>query len=261
MLKKVIFLHLPKTAGSTLFNLFKGTLSPTKDVFPHHIWNTCLKHEQFNFHQYKVICGHYFYSDLDYLNNNKLEKKPYKKGDAYIATFLRDPINRVISHFNHLKAQNPAGMSKHFRFYLESPSYSMIFSRNVMTKQLGLNIDNYKHLQYYRKYAVPSDGCNFQPFLSDDFVFPQEPDGVLVNRAFARLKTFDFVGSFEKLEPDIRRLATIMGVQKPFTIPKTNQFVKYEKREKLDQGTLDIIKSQNELDIALFNMWQCESAR
>lgn len=112
MLKKnYIFVHIPKSAGSTLKVSIKSIIEADDIIWDYshpfsqgriarNVKNTI---ESFSTKKYqrKVIFGHFMpckYADLSFSGFNKRENSIY-------LTFLRDPLQRAISHYYHWKRE------------------------------------------------------------------------------------------------------------------------------------------------------------
>jgi len=125
MPRPLLFLHIPKTAGSTLAQVFKAN-APSGKYF--HFWNQPRVTELHLVPDKEVIFGHFRYGIHFYMPNQT----------AYYATMLREPVERVISYYYfHLQdTQDPAhkfAKEHTFEEWLEeSPA-----AQNEMTKSLS----------------------------------------------------------------------------------------------------------------------------
>lgn len=90
----IYFLHIPKTAG-TSFTYFLEQLVDKSRIYPLKAWDSeqdfKTRAEGTDWEQYSLISGHYTNALVDFL-----------PPDAQIVTILRDPVERLISHFHHL---------------------------------------------------------------------------------------------------------------------------------------------------------------
>jgi len=133
--EQLCFIHIPKTAGTTLTSLLNSKFHQSK-ICPAEVWSEVIDIPREELAQYQLFRGHFFY-DIGEL----LPRKP-----VYI-TMLRHPIERVISGYefmrrnvptrteallNHHKAKTMTLME--YVSDLENPSMS-----NSQTRHLSLN--------------------------------------------------------------------------------------------------------------------------
>ena len=88
---QLYFLHIPKTAGTTLYALLDQHY-PLKDICPEQLSSKVKKIPLEELARYRLIHGH-----LDYNFIKLLPKKPI------IITMLRDPVERIISLYEYWK--------------------------------------------------------------------------------------------------------------------------------------------------------------
>ncbi|GAM23823.1 hypothetical protein SAMD00019534_069980 [Acytostelium subglobosum LB1] len=84
-----LFLHVPKTGGNTIVNLFKFTYGTTK---VRHQWVHPGYREKNILAGQKAIVGHFNYGLHTYLEGEERDNFSYM-------TLLRDPVERVLSHY------------------------------------------------------------------------------------------------------------------------------------------------------------------
>ncbi len=134
MLPKFIFVHVPKCAGTSfrenvLKPIYKGkfyydkTMTLSKKEKAYNIkndlmlynWDTPVFPE--NYEDYDVIGGHFAFEKYAHLN-------------VPMITFLREPIDRIISHYHFYRDAD--------RFYMDKSivEFSKIYA-NFMTRQIG----------------------------------------------------------------------------------------------------------------------------
>lgn len=89
----VYFLHIPKTAGTSVANTLVS-LFPEDQVLTHDQINSVRKHPREIFLNASFYHGHFTHE----VYGRRLPKQP-----SYILTFLRDPIEHFVSTFFHLK--------------------------------------------------------------------------------------------------------------------------------------------------------------
>jgi len=94
---KIIYVHIPKTAGSTFSSMLekgnkvKVSMGHRVKMYTHpKEWVNIKMSEQELYEQYNIVRGHFPYQRLHYL----------KKHGWNLITWVRDPIERLISHYS-----------------------------------------------------------------------------------------------------------------------------------------------------------------
>lgn len=79
---KLVFVHVPKTAGTTLVHALKET---------NYVLHQDKRHPVKDYNKYEIIFGHFHPSKYN--------------GDIPKAIFLRNPVDRMVSHYCHWKTR------------------------------------------------------------------------------------------------------------------------------------------------------------
>lgn len=133
--EQLCFIHIPKTAGTTLTSLLNSKFHQSK-ICPAEVWSEVVDIPRTELAQYQLFRGHFFY-DIGEL----LPHKP-----VYI-TMLRHPIERVISGYEFMRRNIPTrteALTNHYKAKtmtlteyvsdLENPSMA-----NSQTRHLSLS--------------------------------------------------------------------------------------------------------------------------
>ena len=89
--KSLYFLHIPKTAGTTLISIIDDHFN-LDSILHEQVWNEILPKIPETFSQFRLIRGHFGYG-----LHRVLTKKPL------FLTMLREPVDRVLSFYEHIR--------------------------------------------------------------------------------------------------------------------------------------------------------------
>ena len=143
MLRDVVFVHIPKTAGTSLRNMLVAALPAAAKIFHYHdatarisgtftnaFTSDLLTPEKLRAHrgtlprdQQLLVCGHYPVSSLTSAFH-----------PASFITFLRDPVDRVVSNYRYLVRLGTFAGS--FAEFYESAEQINVQSRQLMGTDL-----------------------------------------------------------------------------------------------------------------------------
>lgn len=224
MQKVLIFLHIPKTGGTTLKSILdreygrKKTLSMGKDL------SSCLPELSAipieSRREIQVLRGHFLFGV------HRLLPSPFR----YI-TILRDPVRRAISHYYHV-----VGTKWH-------PLHELVVSRGLgledyVTSGVSLQMDNGQTRQLAGVEGIPFGKCSER--LLDDAI-------ANMNKHFA------FVGLTEAFDESLIQMSDILGWGKR---PVYVQRLKNKRKpslKSLSDRTIELIRAQNDLDCRLLD--------
>ncbi len=97
----VIFLHVQKTAGTSVQNMLRAVYDP-REVFSEHTDSLHLRSPA-ELAQYRVFAGHFNYDSVDYIHRRKVS----------VFTFVREPRKRLLSLYHFWRAHEPGHPSYH----------------------------------------------------------------------------------------------------------------------------------------------------
>ncbi|MGB1206214.1 MAG: sulfotransferase family 2 domain-containing protein [Chitinophagales bacterium] len=220
----IFFMHIPKTAGTTLSNIIKreykesdiGMAYPRKTDMSK--FDTLFAEKQF-----KIVLGHY-----------KFGFHQLAKDNFVYVTFLRNPVKRTISHYKHFVKQT------HRKHLLEKYTNLEAFA----TSPWGSN--------FQTKYFA---GLQEEAFL--------EQQDKALQMAKQNLKQhIECLGITEKFDESLVLMQPILEwkninyVRQNVGQGMVSKYFKPEKKAtaaKFSEQTIAIIKENNQLDIALYN--------
>jgi len=198
------FLHIPKTAGSALRTFLEDKYQ-IPAICPHLDFSTLLLQKPSVIDSYRLICGHHG------LYLKQLVNKKYR-----IVTVLRDPLDRAVSHYRHLKATkdnwlNEWVQDKSFEeFVLSDQGVAELL--NFQTRFLSLDRiqeDYFGHSQLF-EHDMPSLWRKYM-----------DPD--MLDRALETLESIDVVGLQDRFSDTLRVVCDTYGWPEVSSFPRYNK--------------------------------------
>eukprot|EP01112_Ceratiomyxa_fruticulosa_P008542 TRINITY_DN2216_c0_g2_i1.p1 TRINITY_DN2216_c0_g2~~TRINITY_DN2216_c0_g2_i1.p1 ORF type:complete len:355 (-),score=42.60 TRINITY_DN2216_c0_g2_i1:89-1153(-) len=208
--KPYLFLHIPKTAGTTLSSVFQ------KNDPKHfqHFWLHPRMNEIPKVLNKNIVFGHFRYGLHTYFNRTC----------TYI-TMLRDPVDRVVSHYYYHRGTNPHG---------NDPVYQL--ARNSTLRQ------------WVEK--SPSANNEMTRCLSGIRETEILPTNQTLQVALQHLKDFGFVGLIEKFHESLVLMKYTLGfTHLKYTTTKQSKRVKLKD---LSDEDVEYIKKVNWMDIMIY---------
>lgn len=232
--EKILFLHIPKTAGTSLRAFLEG-LYPEKQCCKEWFSDSLLKLSSLELAELNLIAGHYPASILDWL--------PHKAFRTI--TFMREPIARSISHFNHLKTETAAYMhtvaaDSDLATFLARDD-GIFELANMQTRYLGaLDIDGEYFINRNNINKVEAEAWVNGPSIEQAF-----------QRALDFLERCDVVGVVEQMQDSMLLLAGSLGLSSQASMGYANRGKLIP--PSLSDETLDRLREINQFDLKLYN--------
>lgn len=232
--RQFYFLHVPKTAGTSLRSIIEGQFAsvricPTPEVIQGYGGNYppiryILEIPQDEFDRYELVRGHYFYNMVERFSRTPLR-----------VTMLRKPKPRTISFLRHAM-RNPNLAETSINDLLANENFVQKYLRDYQVKLLALELDNSDPEK------VPVD--TNVPLVSG----PK-----MLERAKAVLDEFEFVGLAEHFDESVELMAARFGWTVPEAAPALNRSPRQlTEREELSDESLEIIREATQLDEELY---------
>ena len=211
---RVIFDHIPKTAGQAVTNWLRdelgdGTVSPNLVTSHREILNRSI--------EYPIVSGHLFFED-----GEGLEPR------FQYATILREPVDRTIS-------------------------WLFFVTRNHQREDLPQLYDECEAF-------LASEGKELSPYLAEAIANPMVvhyaqilgakglSESELVESAYRAIKSYDCVGTYEKLSEFVGDLGRLIGVPAPRSLRSTNMTRHHPTPKSISDKLRDNILAITELD-------------
>jgi hypothetical protein len=214
--RALIFLHIPKTAGTTLHRIIEWQYSAFSiyTIDPYRIRATAERFKQLperRRRRLRVVRGHLYYGIHEFL----------PQGATYV-TMLREPVARVLSSYY---------------FILRSPLHPLY--RKLRKERLGL--EDYIRIAPHRQNLQ----CGFIAGIGEHAICDQRALDIAKENL---TRSFSVIGLSERFEESLMLMAKIFGWEVPFY---ENQRVS-RTRPAVEPKLVDFIREHNRLDIELY---------
>ncbi|MGB6463783.1 MAG: sulfotransferase family 2 domain-containing protein [Nitrosotalea sp.] len=235
------FLHIPKTAGTTLTAIIDNNFD-LNSIYPEQVWQKLLLNKPKSFSEYKLIRGHFGYSLCKIL-----PKKPV------CITMIRDPVERTISFYHHMRTDPLTNnwvkdfISKEngLESLISNSDKRRVFA-NEQTRHLGLELDVFSLTESLDK----SELENF--FYESSSEFTDISDNRLLDIAKKHLSEFKFFGFTERFEESLMLLCYTFGWRPIRQVWKEMILPNRPHRNEFSDETINMISECTKLDSELY---------
>lgn len=223
----LVFLHIPKTAGSTFHTILgeRYSATVTKNLFGSRYEDLEIKNfiELTDTHKSKIklLKGHMPFGLHKYL-----------PGTSKYISILRDPIERVISQYYYIKANT------------RNPLHEQVVGGNMTISEIvssGISV------------GLNNGQCRFLNGDISEYAFNQCNEMMLKNVKENITKHYLWLGITERFDESLLVLANKIGWKKtPYYFRQNTSKTRVKKAATADEDIL-AIKEFNQLDIALYD--------
>lgn len=240
--RPIYFLHIPKTAGSTV-NLWLSRRVRDGAMCPARIWDQLLRCEEAGLAGHAVFAGH-FGVDLE----------RYLGVALRTMTVFRDPLQRTLSHYLHVR--RAIGHPYHPRV---GPQSFEVFLRDTQNRPM---IENFQ-----ARYLVRSGldmrrfvGClDLSPAKASRLSTTSEDVRYMFDRHYvheqshAALDGIDVVGTTDRIASFLERAARTFSLDPcDDPVPRENVAPDRSGIEAISQSSLDLVAELTTIDQSLF---------
>lgn len=224
-----LFLHIPKTAGTSIVELMRQHYGQSLISGLDHI-----DHAPNEFEEIKFVSGHMGYDFAKHLMPGRFN-----------FTFLRNPVDRILSLYYYLRSRDPnesiiCALCQKFSLsdFLSAGFYDPVIKLHIWNNQVWMLARGYNH-----------SNKEFDTHLE---ILNQYSEFDLLNIAKKHLDEFSFVGFTETFEDDIKYILLSLHIKTKGNIIHTNksEHPKYEYLSEKDRANLDKL---TELDWQLYH--------
>ena len=219
MTEQIYFLHIPKTAGTSLRKVIEAQFSP-EEICPCSVMqelSEMVRRDASELAAYPLIAGHMGYSLVSLLPTT-----------PRVITMLRDPVARTISRFNYMKqhvtrsVRAPWGHERFLDhdvsiddFLAFKPTRQLI--TNFQVRNLAQDFDLTQTYTDFDGNAIISKMNKLFAYTSTGM-----SDEDLLSRAKSRLASFEFVGITERFTESVELLRSTFGWEVSMNVPFLN---------------------------------------
>lgn len=218
--RQLCFLHLGKTAGTSLQNALFETMSDAAIFHDSIVSFDTVSPAEIAIND--LVIGHYAFQHVAKL-----------RADRFLFTFLRDPVDRVVSNYYFLRAGSP--VSRYSAKALQAAK-DMTLKEFCLCEDPGVRLVT----ENYQAKAIAFDvRPEYQGEIHD-----------LAGQAEQNLRSFDFVGIVEYFSESVSALSEAIGLAIP--IKRTNVTELRSREAPPSSEEVELIRRLNGVDIALY---------
>lgn len=219
-----VFIHIQKTAGSAVVKTARKLHGNYMISHGDYLSKPVEDLESLTF-----ISGHFGY---DYIKPLLFKKQ------RFAFTFLRNPIDRVLSLYYFCRERDPDQYSI-YKMAHELDALEFVTSQEYPIPQ---------HIKNNQVWQLACGYDNPKGYTYDSFTEKE-----LLDRACNNSDLLNFIGFKENFNDDFYRLSELLNLEPPSLIPKVNVTNNRPLLDEIDSGLIDAISEIVSLDIELYD--------
>lgn len=224
--KKLLFEHIPKCGGTTIVSKILPRYL-NKKVFSINTGDIASRIAEF---KALSLEQRYYY---DFVHGHGADQlREYVHEDAVKVTILRDPVERIISHYYYV-LRSP---QHHLYKLVTDKNISLLeYATSDITKEFSNN--------YVTRFSrIESDAVN------------KNPDKAILEAYKIIKEEYDFVGFVDNLGVAIRRISRIAEFKISGEILNYNVTKNRPKKDEIDKSVIQEIEEANQVDIKFYKL-------
>jgi Glycosyl transferase family 2 len=232
------FLHIPKTAGSTISRYLESQFRPDQ-ICPARTWRAFLALPPERLGRYRFFRGHFDASLLELL-----PRRPA------VVTMLRDPVERAVSEWMFMRRDQSHPL--HDWFLREGPDFGMWIEKSMANRQArSLAIDT-PPAELLHRFGWRRPGSAQAQRQSAQW---SSSGPLLLERALAQLEECAAFGIVDRFDDSVELIAHGLGWAPPRALRSLNALrtlnVADEPRYEPSEAELAVLRNRDAIDFAL----------
>lgn len=221
--RQIVFMHIMKTAGTSVQRFLTSVMPGVPLYHANEVGFDAISAEELS--RYGLVLGHLSHRHLA------------KTRRPFVITFLRDPIERTLSHLTHMsEGQDGPTLSPEMQAFRSMSLGDYIRSKAPFSSAF---------IENHQAYTIASDWRDDRTMSGAE----------LRDVAGEHLEAMGYVGVVERADDDIAALAKVMEVTAPPALGRENRSTKRMRREDLNSEDLTVIMERNAVDIELYDRY------
>ena len=230
----VFFLHIPKTAGTTL-RMALDRCFDTQDILPSCLQERFIQYTPEDIKPYKFIRGHFKYPLL----MNKVHNRPF------LITIVRDPVEQYISFFEQWKRktkelrENQESLKNEIKYFEQTDLEAFLQKPSPIIEKVFIN-NQTRHLA--QKVGMK--------YSRERFIYDPE----VLENAKNLISDMTCIGSVERLQESYYLISYFLSIPPIVDQTRLNAAPERPEQKSISKESLDQIGEYVKMDLEIYNM-------